>query len=246
MTECPYCGQRVRKRAPKIDRGGPERGAQAEAPSRRACPGCGPGEIEGIAPDTRPYATFGLIVVSLVATLVWAAAPLDARRDRRGDRARLRGAVALVHRAVRAREQPRLPVRRAGGGRGLREHDRAPLRLVPGGRGVPGRRRGRLRPGDRAGRARAVRGRPSGGARRQRRRPGPAVRLARRRPAGGPARRGARQRPDRRWRLRGGARSCSRWPSRTPTSRRPWAAPRRARCSASRSRCSRGARVRAP
>ena len=75
VTECPYCGQRVRKRAPKIDRGGPE--AEPKPKRRRAAlPRLRAGEIEGIAPDTRPYATFGLIAVSLVATLVWVAAPL--------------------------------------------------------------------------------------------------------------------------------------------------------------------------
>ena len=75
VTECPYCGQRVRKRAPKIDRGGPT--AEPKRSRRRpALPRLRAGEIEGIAPDTRPYVTFGLILISLVATVVWAAAPL--------------------------------------------------------------------------------------------------------------------------------------------------------------------------
>ena len=67
VTECPYCGQRVRKRAPKI-----ERGESAEPARRRKpkLPRLRTDEIEGIAPDTRPYATFGLIVVSLLFTLV--------------------------------------------------------------------------------------------------------------------------------------------------------------------------------
>jgi membrane associated rhomboid family serine protease len=68
VTECPYCGQRVRKRAPKIDRGADD------APARkRRRPGLSrlrPDEIEGIAPDRRPYATIALVVVSLVATVV--------------------------------------------------------------------------------------------------------------------------------------------------------------------------------
>src|SRR4051794_17478762 len=68
VTECPYCGQRVRKRAPKIDRG------EGEAPARkRRRPRLSrlrPDEIEGIAPDRRPYATMALVLVSLAATVV--------------------------------------------------------------------------------------------------------------------------------------------------------------------------------
>jgi len=67
VTECPYCGQRVRKRAPKLDRGG------AEAPERKRGPRLSrlrPDEIEGIAPDRRPYATMLLVLVSLAATVV--------------------------------------------------------------------------------------------------------------------------------------------------------------------------------
>ncbi len=74
VTECPYCGQRVRKRAPKI-----ERGAPAEEPRtrrRRARPKpptlsrLRRDEIPGIAPETRPYVTGILIVAALLATLV--------------------------------------------------------------------------------------------------------------------------------------------------------------------------------
>jgi membrane associated rhomboid family serine protease len=67
VTECPYCGQRVRKRAPKLERGGeaePARRRRARLPRLR------PDEIEGIAPDTRPYATFALIAASLALTVV--------------------------------------------------------------------------------------------------------------------------------------------------------------------------------
>jgi membrane associated rhomboid family serine protease len=75
VTECPYCGQRVRKRAPKLDRSGGEpepkrRKRQRKLPRLRA------EEIAGIAPDTRPYATFGLIVACVVAMLVAAWDPL--------------------------------------------------------------------------------------------------------------------------------------------------------------------------
>ncbi len=71
VTECPYCGQRIRKRAPKLERQGDE------APRRRRrmrtrLPRLRPDEIEGIAPDTRPVATLTLIALSLLATVVLA------------------------------------------------------------------------------------------------------------------------------------------------------------------------------
>ena len=72
VTECPYCGQRVRKRAPKLDRSGGE--AQPKRKRRRpTLPRLRPEEIAGIAPDSRPYATFGLILVCLLSILVYVA-----------------------------------------------------------------------------------------------------------------------------------------------------------------------------
>jgi membrane associated rhomboid family serine protease len=70
ITECPYCGSRLRKRAPKLDRDG----RLAEKERRRArrrspAPSLGPlrrGEIPGIRPDGRPYATVVLVLASLV------------------------------------------------------------------------------------------------------------------------------------------------------------------------------------
>jgi len=66
ITECPYCGTRLRKRAPKLDRGGAPKARRSRprlAPLR-------PGEIPGIRPDRRPYATIALIVASVVVTLL--------------------------------------------------------------------------------------------------------------------------------------------------------------------------------
>ena len=74
VTECPYCGQRVRKRAPKIDKGSPEAPARRRRPS---LPRLRPGEIPGIAPETRPYAIFALLGASLAATLVWRAGAMS-------------------------------------------------------------------------------------------------------------------------------------------------------------------------
>jgi len=74
VTECPYCGQRVRKRAPKIDRD-----AEPDAPPRRRrrrAPTLGRlrrDEIPGIAPETRPYATGLLILLALGASVAWGA-----------------------------------------------------------------------------------------------------------------------------------------------------------------------------
>ena len=66
ITECPYCGTRLRKRAPKLERGAPK------AP-RRSRPRLAPlraGEIPGIRPDRKPWVTISLIVASVVITLI--------------------------------------------------------------------------------------------------------------------------------------------------------------------------------
>src|SRR2546429_6315403 len=73
VTGCPYCGQRVRKRAPKLERGA----EPAAVPRRRRrgprLPRLRRDEIPGIAPETRPYATGALIVCSLAVTVLWGA-----------------------------------------------------------------------------------------------------------------------------------------------------------------------------
>jgi membrane associated rhomboid family serine protease len=75
VTECPYCGQRVRKRAPKIERGTPteEPRIKQRRPRRPKAPTLGKlrrDEIPGIAVETRPYVTIVLIVAALLATVV--------------------------------------------------------------------------------------------------------------------------------------------------------------------------------
>jgi membrane associated rhomboid family serine protease len=68
ITECPYCGNRLRKRAPKLERGGTPK--PPKAPRRR--PGLGrlrPGEIPGIRPDRRPYATIALVLAAILVTV---------------------------------------------------------------------------------------------------------------------------------------------------------------------------------
>jgi membrane associated rhomboid family serine protease len=70
ITECPYCGTRLRKRAPKLERGGVPKPPK---PPRRARPRLQPlrpGEIPGIRPDRRPYVTIALVLISVVVSLV--------------------------------------------------------------------------------------------------------------------------------------------------------------------------------
>ena len=74
VTECPYCGQRVRKRAPKIDRSTGEPTTKRRRRSKKL-PRLRAEEIAGIAPDTRPYATGALILVCVIAILLRAADP---------------------------------------------------------------------------------------------------------------------------------------------------------------------------
>jgi membrane associated rhomboid family serine protease len=75
VTECPYCGQRVRKRAPKLDRSGGEPQPKRKARRRPTLPRLRADEIAGVAPDTRPYATFALMLVCVASALVWQADP---------------------------------------------------------------------------------------------------------------------------------------------------------------------------
>jgi membrane associated rhomboid family serine protease len=83
VTECPYCGQRVRKRAPKIERGsstdeeragGRRRRSRGRSskPKQPTLSRLRRDEIPGIAPESRPYVTGALIVVALLATIVTA------------------------------------------------------------------------------------------------------------------------------------------------------------------------------
>jgi membrane associated rhomboid family serine protease len=70
VTECPYCGQRVRKRAPKIERGEDEPRRERKRRTR-SLPRMRRNEIPGIRIDTRPYGTITLILVALAASVAW-------------------------------------------------------------------------------------------------------------------------------------------------------------------------------
>ncbi len=80
ITECPYCGHRLRRRAPKLPRardlgGSPSRPRRrwsmlgrvraARSRARRPLP------WEGAHVDTRPYATIALVAVSCLVWVAW-------------------------------------------------------------------------------------------------------------------------------------------------------------------------------
>jgi membrane associated rhomboid family serine protease len=71
ITECPYCGSRLRKRAPKIDRDGKVRDGKRRRSPTPTLPRLRRGEIPGIRAESRPYATFALVIVGLVGCLLW-------------------------------------------------------------------------------------------------------------------------------------------------------------------------------
>jgi membrane associated rhomboid family serine protease len=69
ITECPYCGHRLRRRAPKLPKDG-RSGSQRRMPT----PSLGrlrPGEIPGIRADAPPYVTAALIVVTCGVWIAW-------------------------------------------------------------------------------------------------------------------------------------------------------------------------------
>jgi membrane associated rhomboid family serine protease len=66
ITECPYCGHRLRRRAPKLPRPG---GTTAASSSSRA-PSLGrlrKGEMHGVRAEAHPYATIALVALSAIA-----------------------------------------------------------------------------------------------------------------------------------------------------------------------------------
>jgi membrane associated rhomboid family serine protease len=63
VTECPYCGTRIRKRAPKLERRGDELTAREPRRRRRRRRARKPGE------DLRPYASIAAVIVSALGLL---------------------------------------------------------------------------------------------------------------------------------------------------------------------------------
>jgi membrane associated rhomboid family serine protease len=71
ITECPYCGNRLRKRAPKLDRDGRVKEKRRRRPPTPSLPRLRAGEIPGIRADSRPYVTIALVVLGIVGCLIW-------------------------------------------------------------------------------------------------------------------------------------------------------------------------------
>jgi membrane associated rhomboid family serine protease len=71
ITECPYCGNRLRKRAPKLDRHGKISERITRRPPSPSLPRLRRGEIPGIRHDSHPYATGVLVALGVVGCLVW-------------------------------------------------------------------------------------------------------------------------------------------------------------------------------
>jgi membrane associated rhomboid family serine protease len=69
ITECPYCGNRLRKRAPKLEKVG--QGGERRRPQAPALPRLRRGEIPGIRAESRPYGTLALIALALIGTILW-------------------------------------------------------------------------------------------------------------------------------------------------------------------------------
>src|ERR1700674_88612 len=74
ITECPYCGHRLRRRAPKLPRASrTDGGGSASHRSRIPTPSLGRlrrGEIAGIRGDAPPFAALAIVAASCV---VWIA-----------------------------------------------------------------------------------------------------------------------------------------------------------------------------
>lgn len=76
ITECPYCGNRLRKRAPKLDREGRVTEKRRRRPPTPSLPRLRHGEIPGIRADSRPYATIALLIAGFAGCLLWRAAAI--------------------------------------------------------------------------------------------------------------------------------------------------------------------------
>jgi membrane associated rhomboid family serine protease len=68
VTECPYCGARLRKRAPKLERRGDALEAREPRKRRRRFPR--PGRPAFAVSVERPYATIGVILGSAILLLI--------------------------------------------------------------------------------------------------------------------------------------------------------------------------------
>ena len=77
ITECPYCGSRLRKRAPKLDRDGRVTEKRRRVRSTPSLPRLRRGEIPGIRAEARPYASMLLVAAGVVGALLWRTTLVD-------------------------------------------------------------------------------------------------------------------------------------------------------------------------
>ncbi len=75
ITECPYCGNRLRKRAPKLNRDG--RPAERRLRPSTSLPRLRRGEIPGIRAERWPVATIALTVLGIAGALLWRTTLVD-------------------------------------------------------------------------------------------------------------------------------------------------------------------------
>ncbi|HEY4778993.1 MAG TPA: zinc-ribbon domain-containing protein, partial [Solirubrobacterales bacterium] len=68
VTECPYCGTRLRKRAPKLERR--DGALEAQRPRRRRRPRLSRRQASDSAKPFRPYATVAVILASAALLLI--------------------------------------------------------------------------------------------------------------------------------------------------------------------------------
>src|SRR4051795_12601780 len=81
ITECPYCGNRLRKRAPKLDKGGtPRPPKQRRRPSPPSLSRLRPGEMPGIRTEGKPVGTIALVLGSIVFTILIRSSIVDPLR----------------------------------------------------------------------------------------------------------------------------------------------------------------------
>src|SRR5271163_651774 len=70
ITECPYCGNRLRRRAPKLPKE-PRRGSSGRGRVPSSLGRLRPGEIPGIRGDSRPIITVAIVLASCVVWVLW-------------------------------------------------------------------------------------------------------------------------------------------------------------------------------
>jgi len=80
ITECPYCGNRLRKRAPKIDKDGRVSERRRRRTPSSVLPRLRRGEIPGIRAETRPYGTIAIVAVGLIGCLLWRTGAIGAHQ----------------------------------------------------------------------------------------------------------------------------------------------------------------------